>query len=170
MPLVRQPVVDGNTGVGGELLDVGLGVAPELDGVVHPAQDAGGVGDRLLVSELRTRRVEVGDVGPLVEGGDLETGSRARRRLLEDQGDLLALQALRLDAGVLRRLQRLGETQQVQQFVRPEVDLLEEAPVSQVEHVDPPRNRGSRCALSFDRKDGVGGTDPPAAGWFPVPR
>ena len=56
VPLVRQPVVDGHAGVGGELLDVGLGVAAELDGVVHPAEHPRRVGDRLLVAELRSRR------------------------------------------------------------------------------------------------------------------
>ena len=44
----------------------------------------------------------------LVERGDLERRPRAGRRLLEDQRDLLALEALGLGAGVLGDLQRLG--------------------------------------------------------------
>ena len=70
----------------------------------------------------------------LIEGGDLERRPRAGRRLLEDQRDLLAVEPLRLGAGVLGDLQRLGELQQEPQLLRLEVDLLEEASVAQVEH------------------------------------
>jgi hypothetical protein len=42
-------------------------------------------------------------------GGDLEGRPGARRRLLEDERDLLALEALRLGAGVLGQLECLGE-------------------------------------------------------------
>ena len=55
-------------------------------------EHAGGVGHRLLVPHLRSRRVEVGDVGALVVGGDLERRAGAGRGLLEDQRDLLACQ------------------------------------------------------------------------------
>ena len=41
VPLVGEPVVDGHAGVPGQLLDVGLGVAAELDGVVHAARAPG---------------------------------------------------------------------------------------------------------------------------------
>ena len=169
VPLVGQPVVDGDAGVRREFLDVGLGVAAELDGVVHPTEDPGGVGDRLLVSELRTGRIEIGDVGPLVEGGHLESGAGARRGLLEDEGDLLALETLRLETPVLRRLQRLGETQQVAQFVRPEVDLLQETPVSQVEHVDPPSIVAAGVARATVWTVEVAPTHP-SPGGSPVPR
>src|SRR5690242_14662402 len=46
---------------------LGLRAAAEFDGVVHPGQDGGGVGDRFLVPELGTGRVEVGHVAALVE-------------------------------------------------------------------------------------------------------
>ena len=85
-----SPLYTGTPGVGGERLDVGLPVAAELDSVVHPAQHGGGVGDRLLVPELGPGRVEVGDVGALVVGGDLERRPGPGRGLLEDERDLLA--------------------------------------------------------------------------------
>src|SRR6185312_5469780 len=92
------------------------------------------IGHRLLVTELRAGRVEIGDVGALVERGDLERRPRARRRLLEDQRDLLALQPLHLTAGVLGDLHRLRQLQQETQLPWREIDLLEKAAVAQVEH------------------------------------
>ena len=148
MPFVGQPVVHRHPGVGGELLDVGLGVAAELDRVVHPAQHGGGVGDRFLVAELGAGRVEVGDVRALIVGADLERGPGAGRGLLEDQRDLLAGEPLDLGAGVLGQLERLGQLEQEAQLARLEVDLLEEAAVLQVERHDcalrSAQNAGSR--------------------------
>ena len=106
MPLVGQPVVDGDAGVCSQFLHLGLRVAAELDGVVHAAEDTGGVGDRLLVSHLRTGRVEIGDMRALVEGRDLERRTRAGRGLLEDQSDLFAFEPLDLGARELGDLQR----------------------------------------------------------------
>ena len=149
VPLVGQPVVDRHAGVGGEVLDVGLAVAAELDRVVHAAQDRGGVGDRFLVPQLGAGRVEVGHVRALVVGGDLERGPGPGRGLLEDQRDLLARQPLGLGAGVLGGLQRLARLQQVAQLARGEVDLLEEAAVVQVERhggLLRCQNAGSRCS------------------------
>ena len=129
-----QPVVDRHAGVRGQLLDVGLRVAAELDRVVHPAEHPRRVGDRLLVAELRSGRVEVGDVSTLVERGHLERRPGARRRLLEDQRDLLAVEPLDLAPGVLGDLQRLRQLQEEAQLAGLEVDLLDEAAIAQVEH------------------------------------
>ena len=68
-------------------------VAAVLDRVIHPAQHRGGVGDRLLVPQLRAGRVQVGHVRALVVGADLERRAGAGGGLLEDQRDLLAPQA-----------------------------------------------------------------------------
>ena len=68
----------------------------------------------------------------LIERGDLERTARSSRALLEDQRDLLARQALRLVAGLLGRLERLRETQEMQELVAAEVDLLEEAAIAHV--------------------------------------
>ena len=100
VPLGSEPVVDGHAGVLGEHFDIFLTAAAVLDGVVHAAEDARGVGDRLLVPELRARRIEICHVRALVERGHLEGGARAGRRLLEDQRDLLPGQTRCL--GVLR--------------------------------------------------------------------
>ncbi len=137
VPFVGQAVVHRNPGVGGEVLDVGLAVATKLDRVVHAPEHARRVGHRLLVTELRARRIEVGHVSALIEGRHLERRPRARRRLLEDQGDVLARQTLALGARVLGDLERLGQLQQEPQLLRREVDLLEKAAIAQVVHLIP---------------------------------
>ena len=141
VPLVGEAVVDRHAGVGGQLLDVGLGGAAELDGVVHPPEHAGGVGHRLLVPELGARGIEVGHVGALVERGDLE---RARVRVdvfSKISAISLPVQSLGLGARVLGGLEGLRRAQQVPQLLWLEVDLLEEAPVAQVVHVGVPFRR-----------------------------
>jgi hypothetical protein len=134
-----------------EGLDIGLLVSAKLDGVVHAAEDGGGVRDRLLVAQLRTGRVQVGHVRALVVGGDLERGPGPGRRLLEDERDLLAVEVLDLGAGVLRELEGLGEPQEVAQLDRLEVDLLEEAAVLQVE-------RHGRLPIASERGVTLDGT------------
>ncbi len=106
--LVGQPVEHRHPGVLRERLDVLLGRPAVLDRVVHPAEHAGGVLHRLLVPDLRRRRVDVGDVGALVVRRDLEGAARPGRGLLEDQRDVLAAQTLLLHAGVLGPLQVAG--------------------------------------------------------------
>ncbi len=116
----------------GEGLDVGLAVPPVLDGVVHPAQDPRRVGDGLLVTDLRPGGSEVGDVRTLVVRRYLESGHGSGGGLLEDEGDLLSRQSLRLGPRVLRGLQGLRQVEEVPHLVGLEVDLLEEAPTFQV--------------------------------------
>ena len=72
--VASESFIDLESGVvwSGQLLDVGLFVPPELDRVVHAAQDPGGVGHRFLVTQLRARRIEVGHVGTLIERRHLE--------------------------------------------------------------------------------------------------
>ena len=71
-----------------------LAGAAVLDRVIHPAQYPGGVLHRLLVPDLRRRRVDVGDVGALVVRRHLERAAGTGGGLLEDQRDVLARQAL----------------------------------------------------------------------------
>src|SRR5271157_5504453 len=96
-------------------------------------KDPCSVGDRLLVAHLRAGRVEVGHVRALVVCRHLEPGPGAGGGLLEDEGDLLALEPLALRAGVLRDLERLRQLQQVAQLARFEVDLLQKTAIAQIE-------------------------------------
>ena len=105
MELIGQPVPDRHAGVLGELLDDLLSVAAVLDRVVDPTQDTRRVLHRLLVADLRSAGPEVGDVGALVVGGDFERDARPGGGLLEDDGDVLALEARLFVAGVFGGLQ-----------------------------------------------------------------
>ena len=78
VPLVGQAVVDRHVGVLGQLLHGRLRLAAELDRVEHPRQHPGGVGGRLLVPDLRGRRVEVGDVRALVVRPPTSNAQRVR--------------------------------------------------------------------------------------------
>ena len=80
-----------------------LGEGADRQGIHVAAQHAGGVRDGLLVPDLRAGRPEVGHVGALVVRRDLEGDPGAGRRLLEDQGDVLALQSGLLVPAVLGR-------------------------------------------------------------------
>ena len=93
MELVGEAVPYRHAGVLAEVLDDVLVEAAVLDAVVHPAEDARGVAHRFLVPDLRTLGPEVRHVGALVVCRDLERRARARGRLLEDDRDVLALEA-----------------------------------------------------------------------------
>ena len=113
MIFVGQPVEDRHAGVFRQVLDRLLRIAAEFDGVVHATEHARGVLDRFLVADLRSGRIEIGDMGALVVAGDLECAARPRRGLLEDQDDLLALEMLLLGARVFGALEVAGEIEQV---------------------------------------------------------
>ena len=102
-----------------------LAEAAVLDAVVHAAQHPGGVLHRLLVADLRAGRSQVGDVGALVVGGHLEGAAGAGGGLLEDQGDVLALQPLLLVAAVLGRFQVGRQLEQELELLGGEVQLLQ---------------------------------------------
>ena len=84
MPLVGQPVPHGHPGVGGECLDDVLPEAAVGDPVVDAAEHSSGVLDRLLVPDVGAGGAQVGDVGAVVVGCDLERDPCAGGGLLED--------------------------------------------------------------------------------------
>src|SRR5581483_1542878 len=87
-----------------------------------------------LVSDLRGVWTEVRDVSALVVGGHLESAPRARRRLLEDQCDLLAAEVLSLVAGLAGRLEVGRECDHREQLIRCEVKFLQPAATAQHPH------------------------------------
>ena len=81
---VGQTVVDGHAGVRRQVADRLLGEAAVLDGVVHAPEHPRRVLDRFLLADVRSRGVQVGDVGALVVGRRLEGTTGAGRGLLEE--------------------------------------------------------------------------------------
>ena len=142
--LVGQAVPDRHAGELGELVDDLLAVAAVLDRVVDPAEHAGRVLHRLLVADLGPARAEVGHVRALVVRRDLERDARPGRGLLEDDRDVLAVQARLLVAAVLRPLQVAGQVEQEADLARREVQQRLEAAVPQVEAHDVSLRGGQR--------------------------
>ena len=132
--LLGQPVPDRYAGRAREFLDDLLAEAPIFDPVIHAAEHAGRVLDRLLVTEMGPGGTDERDVRTLVIGRDLEAAARAGQVLLEKERDVLALEPRLLRAGVFCGLELGREAQEVSDLVRREVLKLEEAAVSQVEH------------------------------------
>ena len=122
--LVRQAIPDRHVTVLRELLHEILAEAAVLDAVVHTAQHACGIRDRLLAADLRTGRSEVGRAHAEVGRRHLEGAARSRRVLLEDQGNVFArkarlVQALsRLRTGLLLRLQTGSHIEEIIDFLR----------------------------------------------------
>src|SRR5690625_1906462 len=117
--------------------------AAVFDGVVDTPEYAGRVLHRLLLADLSSRGAQVGDVGPLVVGGDLEAGTGAGRILLEDQCDVLALELLLLVAAVLGLLEGGRELQEKADLAGREVEQLEKAAAVQMDR--------HRMLLRWDR-------------------
>ena len=133
MPEVGEAVPHRHAGLGGELLDVLLGEATELDAVVHAAEHAGGVLDGLLLAHLRAARIEVGHAHAEVHGADLEGAAGARGGLLEQQDDVLALEVAVRGARALEILEVAGELEQVLDLLGGEIEQTQEAAAGEVD-------------------------------------
>ena len=154
--LVGEPVPDRHAGVLRQGLDRLLGEAAVLDPVEGPTEHPRGVLHRLLVTDLRAARLQVGDVRALVLRGDLERGAGPRRGLLEDQRDVLAGEARLLVAAVLGGLEVGGQLEQELQLLGREVELLEEAAVAEVERHRAGPSAQAGTAGGVGRLDGSG--------------
>ena len=138
MELVGQAVPDGDAGVLCELLDLGLLEATVLDAVEHAAEDAGGVGDGLLVAHLGAAGVKVGAAHAEVIRANLEGAAGTSGGLLEEKGDVLALEVAVGNAGALHVLEVGGEVQEVVDLLGGEVQELQEVTATKIDaHVVP---------------------------------
>ena len=124
MELVREAIPDRHIAVLRKFLHEILAEAPVLDAVIHTAQHACGIRDRLLAADLRTGRSEVGRAHAEVGRRHLEGAARSRRVLLEDQGNVFARKARlvqglsRLRTGLLLRLQTGSHIEEIIDFLR----------------------------------------------------
>ena len=90
-----------------------LAVAAVLDAVKHAAQHPGGVGDGLLFADLAARRVQIGHLHAQVVGGHFKAAAGTGRSLFKDQGNVLAVELVVGDAGLLFGLEVCGQVEQL---------------------------------------------------------
>ena len=135
MPLVGEPVPHRHAGERAEYLRRLLGKTAEFDTVEHPAEYPGRVLDRLLVAEMGVLRTEIGNVPALVMRRDLEGRPGPRRCLLEDQRNVAPGQPAGPLAQVLRHGELRAQVDQVAEFLRREVSLLEQVPSLQIHYM-----------------------------------
>jgi len=126
VPLVGETVPHRHPGVGGQDLHGAMGKSTELNPVEHAPEHPCRVGNRLLLAELDVALAEVLGMRTLVDARHGEGASGPRRRLLEYQGDALALQRTATDPGTLVALQRRRQLEQVTDLCRAVVEQLEE--------------------------------------------
>ena len=100
--LVGEGVDDGNAGEAGVLLDDALAEGAHGDDIDVAGEDAGDVLDRLALAEAHLLRCEVEGLAAKVMHADLEADAGSQRRLLEEEGEVLALEQL---AGTTLELQ-----------------------------------------------------------------
>ena len=117
MVVVGEAVPHRNARVLCERLAVGLLEAAEEDAVVDAAEDARGVLDGLLLAEVDIGTRQVLAIAALVAHGDERRVARARRALLEDQRDVLAMEQVPAHAGRAARLELRGEVDEVQHLL-----------------------------------------------------
>ena len=89
---ISQAVDNRDRGVFGQIGDGFVRESARHDAVDVAREDFGGVGDRLATAELDVARGEKQGVAAELEHADLERHARARRRLLENHRQRLALQ------------------------------------------------------------------------------
>ena len=119
--LVGKAVPDGHAGELGEFFHRGLLEAAVFDTVEHASEHAGRVGHGLLNADLGTAGSKISHMRALVVGGHLEGTTGAGGGLLENQGNVLALQARLLRAGILGAFEVACEVQHVLNFPGSEV-------------------------------------------------
>ena len=108
---VGEAVPHGHAGPLSQVLHHLLGIAPVLDAVEEAAQHFGGILQGLLLAHLRAARVQVGDMGALLGGGNLKRAPGPGGGLFEEQHDVLALQGGLTDAGAALGLQVVAQVQ-----------------------------------------------------------
>ena len=124
--LVGEPVDDGDVGVLGELVDVGLLERADHDPVEVAGEHHRGVLDRLAAAELQVAGGEVEARPAELRDADLEAHARARGRLLEDHPERAALEQPMRHPLALARLQPVGVVEDEHELLgRPVVDAEE---------------------------------------------
>ena len=109
--LVGKTVPDGDLRVVSEGLHLLLLVASVLDTVVHSAENSCGVRNALLLTDLRSRGIEIGGADTEIVCGYLEAATGTGAGLLEYENYILSLVYVVNDAVVLHLLQLCGDVE-----------------------------------------------------------
>ena len=126
MPLSGQAIPYRHASVGGQIFNVSLGKAAELDAVIHAAENASGVLNGLLLAHLRAVGIKIGDAHAQIHCANFECATGTGGGLLEEQNDVLALEVTMRNARALHIFEVLGELQQVFDLLGGEVEQTEE--------------------------------------------
>lgn len=145
--LVRQAVPDRDGGVLRQLLDDALAVAAVFDAVEHAREHTRGVGDALLLADLRAGGVEIRAAHAQIVRRDLEAAARARARLFKDERDVFALAQAVRDAGLFFGLELGCDLQQVVDLLGAVVEQLEKIVALEI-HIGVPPYTSAQTALS----------------------
>ena len=118
MVFICQAIPDRDAGVLRKLLNDVLSIAPVFNSVVHASKDSRGVRDGLLLSDLGTCRIQVGDMHAKVVCRNLKGASGSGAGLLKDQRDVLSRMILMRDPRLLLLLQLLGAIEETKNLLR----------------------------------------------------
>ena len=118
MRVVGQPVDDRHGGVLGEFEQPRMVGGADHDGVDIARQHLGRVGDGLGAAELHLGAGQHDRLAAELAHADVEGDARARRRLVEDHRQHLAVERLRALAGLQPRLARGGVVEHAAQLGR----------------------------------------------------
>ena len=132
MELGGQAVPHGNASVRRKILNDFLSETTVLNTVVHTAEDTCGVFDGFLLAHLRATRIQVGDAHTKVHTGNLECATSTRGGLLKQQNNVLAFEVTVGRPSKLQCLELAREVDEVANFIRSEIEELEEMTSTQV--------------------------------------
>ena len=103
MEFIGQAVPHRHAGVLGQRFDHFLAVAAILNAVIHAAQHARGIFNRLFMANLAAAGTKVSDASALIVSGNFERASGAGRVFFEDERDVFTGQVRRLRAAFFIR-------------------------------------------------------------------
>ena len=138
MELVGQAVPHGNVGILGQLLHDALAEATVLDAVKHTAENAGGVGDALLLADLRAGGVKIRNAHAQIVARHLKGTAGTGAGLFKNQGDVLALTQRVGNTGLFLGLQISRQLQKIGDLLRGKVQQLQKILIFQTDHTNAP--------------------------------
>ena len=117
MIIVGKTVPDGNAGIFSELFAGFLGKSAKKNSVVDATENAGGILNRLLLSEVDVGARQIFGAAAFIAHGDDGRVACTGRRLLENERDILAFEKIAPDAGRAAGLKLGGEIDEIEHLL-----------------------------------------------------